>query len=63
MDRFLNAIEKAGNKLPDPAVLFLALLLLTWLLSALLAPIDFGAIDPRTGENCLSKIYLPGKTG
>ncbi|MBI0400241.1 AbgT family transporter [Cyclobacterium marinum] len=61
MDRFLNAIEKAGNKLPDPAVLFLALLLLTWLLSALLAPIDFGAIDPRSGEKLFIQNLLTGE--
>ena len=24
LDKFLNAIEVAGNKLPDPAVLFIA---------------------------------------
>jgi aminobenzoyl-glutamate transport protein len=49
-DRVLNAIERAGNKLPDPAVLFLLLLLAIWVLSALLAPVDFREIDPRNGE-------------
>ncbi|MEM8960230.1 MAG: AbgT family transporter, partial [Acidobacteriota bacterium] len=39
-----------GNKLPDPAVLFLIFLVGTWVLSALLAPIEFSAIDPRTDE-------------
>ncbi|GAL21674.1 aminobenzoyl-glutamate transport protein [Vibrio maritimus] len=28
MDRFLNFIEKAGNKIPDPAILFFWLSLL-----------------------------------
>ena len=28
IDRFLNFIEVAGNKLPDPAILFLLLMLL-----------------------------------
>lgn len=48
--RFLDLIEKAGNKLPDPAVLFFCLLLIVWALSALMAPISFAEIDPRSGE-------------
>jgi aminobenzoyl-glutamate transport protein len=46
--RVLDWIEWAGNKLPDPAVLFVIALLLTWLISALLAPVAFSDIDPRT---------------
>ena len=48
--RALNLIEDAGNRLPDPAILFLLLLLLTWVASALLAPIEFAETNPRTGE-------------
>ena len=47
--RFLNWIERVGNRLPDPAVHFLIALLVTWGLSALLAGRDFGVLDPRTG--------------
>ena len=47
LDRFLNVIERAGNKLPDPAVLFLIAMLLVWVFSALLAPVQFSEIDPR----------------
>lgn len=36
-DRFLDLIEKVGNKLPDPAVLFLLALLATWVASMVLA--------------------------
>ena len=50
VSRILNGIEAAGNRLPDPAMLFLLLLLLTWIASALLAPIEFAETDPRTGE-------------
>ena len=50
VSRVLNGIEAAGNRLPDPAMLFLLLLLLTWVASALLAPIEFAESDPRTGE-------------
>jgi aminobenzoyl-glutamate transport protein len=35
-DRALDLIEKIGNKLPDPAVLFLFALAATWIFSALL---------------------------
>ena len=50
IDRALNTIERVGNKLPDPAVLFLILLFLVWTLSALLAPLQFAEIDPRSAE-------------
>ena len=40
----------AGNKLPDPAVLFLILMIITWILSAVLAPIEFAEVDPRDGK-------------
>ncbi|MGF1637823.1 MAG: AbgT family transporter [Cyclobacteriaceae bacterium] len=50
LNRFLDTIEIAGNKLPDPAILFLVLMLGTWILSAFLAPVEFGEIDPRTGS-------------
>ena len=60
LDRFLDFIEKAGNKLPDPAILFLFLMLITWVLSALLSPIDFGAIDPRSGGELRIQNLLTG---
>jgi aminobenzoyl-glutamate transport protein len=50
VDRALNTIETVGNKLPDPAVLFLILLFVVWGLSALLAPVQFAELDPRTGK-------------
>lgn len=60
LDRFLDFIEKAGNKLPDPAILFLVLMLFTWVLSALLSPIDFGAVDPRNGGELRIQNLLTG---
>lgn len=50
IDRALNTIERVGNRLPDPAALFLILLILVWFVSALLAPMQFAEIDPRSGE-------------
>ncbi len=59
-NRFLNAIEKSGNKLPDPAILFLYLMLFVWVLSALLAPIDFGEVHPLTGAELRVNNLLTG---
>ncbi|MEM9597499.1 MAG: AbgT family transporter [Acidobacteriota bacterium] len=50
VNRALNAIEVAGNKLPDPAILFFLLLVFTWVLSALLSGIEFKEIHPATQE-------------
>lgn len=59
-NRFLNVIEKSGNKLPDPAILFLYLMLFVWLLSAVLAPVDFGEVHPLTGEELKVNNLLTG---
>lgn len=58
--RALDWIERVGNRLPDPAVLFLLLMLLTWAISALLSPISFSTIDPRTGEALVVNNLLAG---
>ncbi len=60
LDRLLNAIERIGNKLPDPAALFLILLILVWIISALLAPIQFSEIDPRNNQPIQIKNQLTG---
>ncbi len=46
----LASVERIGNKLPDPAVLFIALLFIVWVLSWLLSYVTFGVVDPRTSE-------------
>jgi aminobenzoyl-glutamate transport protein len=48
--RILAAVEKLGNRLPDPAMLFVGLLVAVWLLSWALSYVDFGLPDPRSGE-------------
>lgn len=60
LTRFLDGVERIGNRLPDPAVLFLLLMLLVWALSALLSGVDFGEIDPRNGEPLAVKNLLAG---
>jgi aminobenzoyl-glutamate transport protein len=48
--RSLDLVERVGNKLPDPAVLFLILMLVTWAVSALVSTMTFTELDPRSGE-------------
>lgn len=44
----LDAVERIGNRLPDPAVIFLVGVVVTLVLSAVLAPVHFTETDPRT---------------
>lgn len=60
MDRILNTIERVGNKLPDPAILFVILLLAVWVLSAVFAQMSFAEIDPRSGKAIVIKNLLTG---
>jgi aminobenzoyl-glutamate transport protein len=46
----LDVIERVGNKLPDPALAFLLLLIVVALLSAWLSALTFVEIGPRSGE-------------
>ncbi|MCV6613649.1 MAG: AbgT family transporter [Cellvibrionaceae bacterium] len=58
--RLLDKIEVVGNKLPDPAVIFLISLVIVWLLSALMSGMSFEAIDPRTKEALVVNNLLTG---
>ena len=57
---FLGAVERIGNKLPDPAVLFIAALFIVWLLSWLLSYVSFSYIDPRSQEPIVVVNQLTG---
>ena len=46
--------------MPDPAVLFIALLLIVWILSWFFSYFDFGLTDPRNGEPLLVINQLSG---
>ncbi|MCB0277832.1 MAG: AbgT family transporter [Calditrichaeota bacterium] len=61
LDRFLNAIEKIGNKLPDPAILFLVGMVAVWVLSAILSNFTFSEIDPRSGSPVVINNLLTGQ--
>lgn len=58
--RALDKIERVGNKLPDPAVIFLISLIIVWVLSALLSGTSFSAIDPRTDAPVVVNNLLTG---
>lgn len=50
MDRFLNTIERLGNKVPDPALLFFWGLLTVWLASFIFSQLHIELIHPITKE-------------
>ena len=50
VQRALDTVERVGNKLPDPAVLFIGLLGIVWVFSFLLSFVTYETIDPRSGE-------------
>lgn len=60
-DKILDFIEKSGNLLPDPAMMFFFCLVIVWILSAIFSNISFTEIDPRTGNQLLVNNLLEGK--
>lgn len=60
INKALNFIEKAGNKLPDPAILFLILMITIWVLSWLMSGISFTEIDPRSNAPIAVQNLLSG---
>jgi aminobenzoyl-glutamate transport protein len=59
---FLGTVERVGNKLPDPAVLFIALLFIVWVLSWLLSYVEFDIFHPATGERIQIINQLSGQS-
>jgi aminobenzoyl-glutamate transport protein len=60
LERALAAVERVGNRLPDPAVLFIALLFIVWILSWMLSGISFDVVDPRSGQALVISNQLSG---
>ncbi len=59
-ERMLASVERIGNKLPDPAVLFIVLLFVVWVVSWLLSYVTFNVVDPRTNELLVINNLLSG---
>ena len=49
-NRFLDVVERGGNKLPDPVTLFLILIAVVMLVSLLASALGLSAVHPGTGE-------------
>ncbi len=60
VEKALDLIERVGNKLPDPAALFLLLLFVVWILSAILSTMTFAEIDPRSGKALVINNQMTG---
>nr|WP_136252077.1 AbgT family transporter [Ningiella ruwaisensis] len=60
--RSLDKVERVGNKLPDPAIIFFICLLIVWALSAIFSQFSFDAIDPRTKEAIVINNLLTGES-
>ena len=58
--RMLATVERVGNKLPDPAMLFVGLLVIVWVLSWLFSMVSFEVLDPRSGEPLVVNNLLTG---
>ena len=55
LDRILDAIERAGNKLPDPITLFLCLAVIVVLISWLCSALGVQAVNPATQETVVTQ--------
>ncbi|WP_319372087.1 AbgT family transporter [uncultured Ilyobacter sp.] len=60
--KFLSAIEKAGNKLPDPVVLFMILGGIVIVLSAIISSTGVSVVHPSTQET-ITVVNLMSKEG
>jgi aminobenzoyl-glutamate transport protein len=57
-ERFLDIVERVGNKLPDPVAIFVVIIALLMAVSALGAALGWSAINPVTGETLVAKSLL-----
>lgn len=58
MQRILSSIERAGNRLPHPFILFVTLGIFIILLSAILSATGTSAVNPKTGDIVTVKSLL-----
>lgn len=57
-ERFLDLVERIGNKLPDPVAIFVIIIVLLMAVSALGAALGWTAVNPVTGERLAAKSLL-----
>ncbi len=60
VSRALGVVERVGNKLPDPAVLFFYLILVVWLCSAIFSAFEVSVVDAKN-ETIAIKNLLSGQ--
>ncbi len=61
LSKFLNGIERVGNKLPDPFMLFVYLALFTILLSWFVSSLGVTVVQPGSGEEIPIKSLMSGE--
>jgi len=61
MAKYLDIVEKAGNKLPNPFMIFASLALAIIILSAVLSGLGVQAVHPQTGEVVEVFNYVSGE--
>ena len=62
VNSLLQRVEQAGNKLPNPTILFMALCIIILLISALGSWLGLSAVHPITGDT-INSVNLLGKDG
>lgn len=61
MKSFLNLIERVGNKLPHPFILFWILALVVVLVSWALSLMDLGLVNPKSGDPVAVRSLVSGE--
>ncbi len=62
LNAVLSAVERIGNRLPDPAVLFAVLMLVVWIVSWWLSSYKWDVIDPSTQKPLVLNNLLDGQS-
>lgn len=57
-ERFLDLVERAGNKLPDPVAIFVIIIAILMAVSAVGAALGWSATNPVTGEVLVARSLL-----
>lgn len=58
MDKFLNFVERIGNRLPHPFFLFVSLSIIVIAVTAIMSSLGVSAVNPKTGAEVVIKSLL-----